>query len=154
MATRSIRLCVAVVFLAAVLGAAAEDAPEPIMLNLIGENGPITLTGDNGSIDLIGEAGKIKLREKDGQVIGALTNSGRIRFDKKQRPESFIQICDEDESKVGYITRSGLIVFNDECGVVHAVCPDGKKICTFKDQVFTINEAWKKQSIERTKIKD
>jgi hypothetical protein len=102
-----------------------------------GEQGRINLLSETGAVQFACDDSQVCLIDESGEFLGKLGDNGRIQFEKSKSIS--IQLFDEEEKKVGFITRTGRIIINKECGKVDLIGAEDCKLCTFDGNFFTVH---------------
>jgi hypothetical protein len=112
-----------------------------------GESGQINLLSDSGPIQFACDESQVCLIDESGEFLGRLCDNGRVQFEKAKNVS--IQLYDEEAHKVGFITRTGRIVINEECGKVDLIGVEECKICTFEGSSFLVHPEGEALFVER-----
>ena len=138
MSNKHLQILVFLVFIFSLSGLMARtEGTEMTPLIFSSEIGKITLLSDNGSVQFACDESQVCLINESGEFLGKLGENGRIQFEKAKNIS--IQLFNEDESKVGFITRTGRIIINTECGKADLIGAEDCKLCTFEGSLFTVH---------------
>jgi len=111
--------------------------PEITPLVFAGENGQINLLSESGALQFACDDSQVCLIDEAGEHLGKLCTNGRIQFEKAKSVS--IQLLDEEDNKVGFVTRTGRIVLNKKCGKVDLIGAEDCKLCTFEGSFFVVH---------------
>jgi hypothetical protein len=102
-----------------------------------GEQGNISLLSDSGTLQFACDDSQVCLIDESGDYLGKLGVNGRIQFEKGKNVS--VHLIDSEENKVGFITRTGRIIINRECGKLNLIGAEDCKLCTFDGNSFIVH---------------